>query len=636
MQDSNSFQIAFELSPSAQVILDHLGGIIAANDVACATLSYPKVALLGQRLVDLVCHDDQAHLLNLIEGSTGTMAPFEVDCRVQSPSKETRWYAVQSRPHLMADGRRRWFCVFTDITDRKRHAAWLTDRNALLTALSHNLPGMIYVYRAGKDVGGQLDFVSEGVRDMFGATPEQAMMSPWVLYNRVKPEDLQHFFKQRDIANASSAKFHNEFRVLNSKGEWRWCAADSISGLDGEGKEVRCGYIADITENKLYQEACVAVDTAQRASQAKSEFLSRMSHELRTPLNAVIGFAQLLRLDEHTPLGEDHLRKVRLIERAGGHLLGVIGDVLDLSRIEAGDLPMSLDVLELEPVLHDALSMVGEAAKRSDIQLIAPQTPLMVSVKADRLRLRQVLVNLLINAIKYNHKGGSVRVRVWEDGDQVHCAVTDSGCGMTPEQLAHLFEPFNRLGAEQSGIEGTGIGLVIVKRLLGLMDGELSVESRRGVGSVFTLSLPRADHVDSAFHPGLDDLAASTRAASIVYAEDNEVNVQLVMQVLALRPSWRLRVARNGQEAKVMIDASTPDLLLLDMHLGDMTGFDLDDALKQDPKNACITRVALSADAMPDSVHAARSRGFSAYLTKPLDVVALLRCLDELLGGPPE
>ena len=215
----------------------------------------------------------------------------------------------------------------------------------------------------------------------------------------------------------------------------------------------------------------------------------------------------------------------------------------------------------------------------------------------------------------------------------MHCSVSDNGAGMTPEQQAQLFEPFNRLGAEQSGIDGTGIGLVIVQRLVALMNGRLIVQSQRGVGSVFTVSLPAAEAAEASSFAALDEEIVPASEATIVYAEDNEVNVQLVSQILALRPSWRLKVACNGKEALALIQADPPDLLLLDMHLGDMTGFELDDALQANPRTRDLLRVALSADAMPDRVHAARARGFSAYLTKPLDVVALLRCLDELLGG---
>jgi len=253
---------------------------------------------------------------------------------------------------------------------------------------------------------------------------------------------------------------------------------------------------------------------------------------------------------------------------------------------------------------------------------------------ADRVRVRQVLVNLLSNAIKYNRQGGRVKLRALRDGPDVLIAVQDTGIGMNDTQLAHLFEPFNRLGVEQSGIEGSGIGLVIVHRLITLMNGTIEVSSRSGEGSTFCVRLPAAD-IEPA--PS-DQIPLETndlfnRPATILYAEDNEVNVALVHQIVKLRPNWRLLVALNGQRALDLARRSLPDLMLIDMHLGDMTGLQLAAELDKDEMTSRIPRVALSADAMPDRIHAARTNGFKAYLTKPLDVLALLRCLDENLSG---
>lgn len=630
---SDVYQSAFDASPAAQAILNHLGQMVAVNQQACAWLAQSRDALLGKRLVDLVHVDDRPYLFKAILESAHALTSFELDCRVPMPDGAVRWFAVQARAVRQDDGQTIWYCVFVDITDRKGHDAWLTGRNALLTALSNNLPGMIYVYRAGPDVGGRLEFVSEGVREMFGISPEEAVSSPWAIYSRVEPEDLDRFFVQRDEANAASTRLHSEFRARNAQDEWRWYAADSVRGQDANGHEVRCGYIADITERRLYQEARVAAETAQRASQAKSEFLSRMSHELRTPLNAVIGFAQLMQMDRGQPLGPEQQHKAHLIERAGAHLLAVISDVLDLSRIEAGDMPLSVEPQSLASVLHDALAMVADQASRAEVQLLSPDLQLDVPVLADRVRLRQVLVNLLSNATKYNHPGGAVRVSAWQEDAAVVMSVSDTGRGLTPEQMAHLFEPFNRLGAEQTGIDGTGIGLVIVRRLVLLMGGEIKVDSVAGTGTTFTVRLPAADTFEPSQHSELDVVPAECRHATLLYAEDNEINVVLVQQILALRPMWTLQVARTGAEALHMVRQQRPDLLLLDMHLGDMTGFELVDLLEKNKATQGIPKVALSADAMPDRVHAARAKGFRAYLTKPLDVAELLRCLDEQLGA---
>ena len=626
------YRDCFNLSPSPRAVLDRVGGIVDINDRACAVLGRERQTLMGARLIDLVHPDDQSAMKSAIEGSRRDRSAFVVDCRVESAARGVCWFEVQSAPHFVGDHIVFWYIVFTDITDRKKHDAWLSQRNALLTALSHNLPGMIYVFRPGPDKGGRMDFVSEGVRDVFGASPQEALASPWVLYNRVIPEDLNRFFQQRDEAGASSGRLHSEFRVKNAQGEIRWCSADSVSGLDADGNEVRCGYISDITEHKLYQEACMAAEAAERASRAKSEFLSRMSHELRTPLNAVIGFAQLLRMDKQAPLNEGQARKAELIERSGAHLLAVISDVLDLSRIEAGDMPISVEPVHVETAVQDVLAMVGDAAHLAQVELVPPLIEMVPPVMADRVRLRQVLVNLISNAVKYNRKGGTVRVRVWQDGPHVALQVSDTGMGLSPDQQAHLFEPFNRLGAERTSIDGTGIGLVIVQRLISLMGGTLSVSSQVGVGTTFTVVLQASDEDRPSDHAPLVDVHDVSGAAKLLYVEDNEVNVTLVRQILALRPEWRLTVANSGAQALQAVLTERPDLLLLDMHLGDMTGFDLVDLLDADPATRGIPKVALSADAMPDRIHAAKERGFLAYITKPLNVAQLLQCLEEELS----
>lgn len=622
----------FQRSPSAQAILDRSGHIVDINVRACQALGREREALIGQRLIELIFDEDRETVRQTIANSVRDQTAFEVECRVDAPGLGMRWFAVQSAPSSNGGSGEIWYVVFADITERKKHDAWLTQRNALLTALSHNLPGMIYVFRPGPDKGGRLEFVSEGVRDVFGASPEEAMASAWAVYKHVVPEDLSKFFQQRDDAIERSSRLHSEFRVRSPSGEIRWCSADSVAGMDLDGNEVRCGYVSDITEHKLYQEARMAAETAERASRAKSEFLSRMSHELRTPLNAVIGFAQLLRIDTQPRLSDGQLRKVELIERSGSHLLAVISDVLDLSRIEAGDMPVSIEPVHVDSMVVDVLAMVAESAQASGVELAAPLIELDVPVRADRVRLRQVLVNLVSNAVKYNRPEGIVRVRAWRDGASASMQVSDTGMGLTPEQVEHLFEPFNRLGAEQKGIDGTGIGLVIVKRLVELMGGTLSVNSQYLIGTTFTVVLPLADEDVPSDHGMLMDLPQSSGEATVLYVEDNDVNVLLVRQIMSLRPAWKLMVANSGSQALEMVKQQRPDLLLLDMHLGDMTGFELVDLLDADPATRGIPKVALSADAMPDRVHAARQRGFAAYITKPLNVAKLLQCLEEQLA----
>jgi len=399
-----------------------------------------------------------------------------------------------------------------------------------------------------------------------------------------------------------------------------------------------------VSERLRMQEALGSARAAERASKAKTEFLSRMSHELRTPLNAMLGFAQLLRVDPRHPLNDVQRQKVEHIERAGAHLLAMMTDVLDLSRIEAGSLPMSIEALAVSRVMDEAVAMVSNQAVDAQLQL-SHNPPLdALFVKADQVRLRQVLVNLLSNAIKYNHAGGHVQIEAMPLNQQVLITVTDTGHGIAPDQMQHLFEPFNRLGAERTAIEGTGIGLVIVKRLLDLMGGRVEVSSTFGQGSSFRVWLPMAgqphaasdgvERVTRSGFGGLDELTLTNR--TVLYAEDNMINVELLRQVMRMRPQWQFDVANSGQQAIAMAQASPPDLLLLDMHLGDMSGLDVSDALTHNPATATIPRVALSADAMPDQINEARERGFVDYLTKPLDVARFLALLDSCGRHAPE
>ncbi|MEY4427498.1 MAG: hypothetical protein RLZZ182_187, partial [Pseudomonadota bacterium] len=414
--------------------------------------------------------------------------------------------------------------------------------------------------------------------------------------------------------------------------------------------------IEDVSERVRMQEALGSARAAERASKAKTEFLSRMSHELRTPLNAMLGFAQLLRVDPRHPLQDAQRQKVEHIERAGAHLLAMMSDVLDLSRIEAGCMPVAMQAVPVQRAVEEALALVQNQAAQAQLQLghhvaeavvVHPglsAPPLMVL--ADPVRLRQVLVNLLSNAIKYNRPNGRVHVEVQVLKPHVVFAIHDTGMGLSPEQQAHLFEPFNRLGAERSGVEGTGIGLVIVKRLLGLMNGRIEVSSVPGQGSVFRVllpwvAMPAVSGVADVARPpqGTGALLGTVppddppRMRRLLYAEDNPVNVELVRQVVRMRPQWQLEVALNGAEAITMALSQPPDLLLLDMHLGDMNGLDVADRLAQHAHTAGVPKAGLSADAMPDQLKAARERGIVTYLTKPLEVPKLLQLLDHHASG---
>ncbi|WP_052162410.1 ATP-binding protein [Aquabacterium sp. NJ1] len=515
----------------------------------------------------------------------------------------------------------------------------LKAREGLLAGLSQHVPGVLFKVVVPPGGEAQLHYISERAAELYELDAQATGLDWSAHYHRIHPDDLPLVQQlSREIADQEGKLQQFEYRTILPKKGQRWMAGQAMAAREGpDGSTAWYGYTQDVTEQKLYAQALIDARTADQANHAKSEFLSRMSHELRTPLNAIIGFAQLLQMDRSSVFGDEHRRRVNLIEKAGQHLLSMLGDVLDLSRIEAGDLPLSIESQDVDLVADDALSMVGALARHSQIRIDTHGVGSHVYALADRVRLRQVLVNLLSNAIKYNRAGGTVQLRARRAGSEVLIEVQDSGIGMSPEQQAQLFQPFNRLGVEQSGIEGTGIGLVIVHKLVSLMGGRIEVESQAGEGSCFRITLPAADSEPEVTDQiPLSDGDLFARPATILYAEDNEVNVALVHQVIKLRPHWRLLVAMNGKRALEVARRHRPDLMLIDMHLGDMTGLDLATALDAEDATRDIPRVALSADAMPDRIHAARAHGFKAYLTKPLDVMALLRCLEEALplDGP--
>jgi PAS domain S-box-containing protein len=411
----------------------------------------------------------------------------------------------------------------------------------------------------------------------------------------------------------------------------------SFSRLRADDATLETVVLRDISAREAAMTERRVRETLEATNLAKTQFLSRMSHELRTPLNAVIGFAQLMRADPSLHPGSAQLERIRHIERAGAHLLALVNDVLDLSRIESGEMAVSTEPISLSEIAEESTMLVSPLVTRNGIELIVSSAPEDARpwVQADSVRLRQVLVNLLSNAVKYNRSGGRVTLS-WslvDEGTRWVVAVADDGPGMSQEKLARLFEPFNRLGAEVSKVEGTGIGLVLSRRLAQMMGGELHVVSEVGRGTVASIVLPRAAPVERAAEvvPRASRHGLHVGRLDVLYAEDNEVNAEIVKQVLAPREDIRLRIAHNGTVALEMVRSRMPDVLLVDMNLGDMTGIDLVRMLRSIPDSGQVALIALSADALPEQIDMALRHGFQEYLTKPIDFRKLLDVLDDHL-----
>lgn len=459
----------------------------------------------------------------------------------------------------------------------------------------------------------------------------------WV--KSVHPDDLSRIQADlQDYLTGVSPVYAVELRLRCKDGHYKWvlCRGHVVE-RDTGGKPVRMiGIHSDIDHRKHIEEMLLkAKEEAERANRAKSDFLSSMSHELRTPMNAVLGFAQLLQYSD--ALTDDQQDNVHEILKAGNHLLELINEVLDLAKIESGHIELSLEPVELAGIIEECFELLANSAEKLGIQTSCSGES-EVNVWADRTRLRQILLNLLSNAIKYNRSGGSVTVLVHHEGsDRVRISVTDTGKGIASEKIAMLFQPFNRLDAENSNIEGTGIGLTITKRLVDAMRGAAGVESEVGVGSSFWIELPLATaHTHHQEQTSFDGtvLAQSIESTQhiVLYIEDNPSNIKLVSNILELRKNIRLLTAHTPELGIEMALAHHPALILLDINMPGMDGYQVLEVVKADASMNATPIIAVTANAMPRDIEQGKVAGFAEYLTKPLNISYFLTTLDRLLA----
>jgi PAS domain S-box-containing protein len=418
----------------------------------------------------------------------------------------------------------------------------------------------------------------------------------------------------------------------------------TISPIRIDHTTVFNAFLRDVTERKRAEDAVTAAraeaeaarDEAEQANRAKSEFLARMSHELRTPLNAILGFAQLLEIGQ---LPSEHAESVGQILHAGRHLLNLIEEVIDVARIEQGRLSLSIEPIPLGEVLGEALDLVRPLAASAGIPISADLSQFRGHAFADRQRLKQVFMNLLSNAIKYNREGGDINVTCGPVASgRIRVAVADTGEGIPEEQMDRLFLPFERLGAERTTIEGTGIGLSIAKRLTELMGGTIGAQSELGRGSTFWVELDPAEPPESATEAAEAVPAAapgSDGERTVLYVEDNLPNLRLVERILARRPHAKLIAAMQGGLALELAREHRPALILLDVHLPDIDGDEVLRRLRADADTRDIPVVTVSAEATPKKIERFLSAGARAYLTKPLDVKRFLEVVDGILAESP-
>jgi PAS domain S-box-containing protein len=515
-------------------------------------------------------------------------------------------------------------------------------QNAILTSANFSL--------IATDEKGIIQLFNVGAERMLGYTAAEVV-------NKLNPSDIHDPEEVRARAQALSLELATPitpgFEALAFKASRgiediyeltyvcksgaRFPAIVSITALRDDYGDI-LGYLLIGTDNSVRKrvelELNKAMAVAEKANLAKSDFLSSMSHELRTPLSAILGFAQLMESGTPAPTPTQK-RSIDQILKAGWYLLELINEILDLALIESGKLPLSLEPTSLTEVMRECHAMIESQATKRGIGMTFPQSPRSYFVRADRTRLKQVLINLLSNAIKYNKAGGTVVVDyVMSKPGSIRVRVTDTGEGLSADDLAQLFQPFNRLGKE-SGIEqGTGIGLMVSKQLVELMQGRIGVESTVGEGSAFWFELnltaePTRTIAAKAITQAL--ATAGTQTSTLLYVEDNPANLMLVEDLIARRPDIRLLTASDGNHGVEIARASLPDVILMDINLPGISGIQALKLLRADPATAQIPVVALSANAMPRDIVKGLEAGFFRYLTKPIKVNEFMESLDVAL-----
>jgi PAS domain S-box-containing protein len=570
--------------------------------------------------------EDRERVLQTIAEAVAGGPRYDVEYRIVWPNGEVHFIHSQGDVILDEAGQpRRMFGTVHDITERKRSEEALRQAEQKYRDMFENaIEGMFQTTPEGKYVS-----VNPALARIHGFDSAEELMTTVTDIGQMVYVDPERRNEFRRLIEAQGYVELFEYQIYRKNRSKIWICENARAVRDSKGAILYYeGTIEDITERKRVEEI-------ERASKAKSEFLSRVSHELRTPLNAILGFGQLLERQSAT---EKQRTRIGYIMSAGRHLLELINEVLDISRIEAGRMQLSLEPVRVTDALREALELMRPLAAGRDTHIAGPCVPGdNTYVMADRQRFKQVLLNLLTNAVKYTPRGGHVSVAFEARGQQtIRVAVTDDGPGIAEEKVPRLFTPFERLGAEQSIVQGTGLGLALCQRLIQAMGGAIGLNSIVGQGSTFWVELPSAKSPLERLAgrvPGHTDSIQLAGERTILYVEDNLSNLTLIEQILADQPQVRLITAMQGRLALDLARQHSPDLILLDLHLPDVPGWTVLAQLKGDSATCHIPVVIISADATSQQVKRLMEAGARAYLTKPIEVTEFFRIIEKTTAG---
>ena len=603
--------------------------------------SFCAQAVRGDELfvVTNAAHDPRFAADPLVTGAAHVRfyagAPLAVDGRIIGTL-----CVIDRQPRRLDDAQRALLIDLAHAVEHwivsSREHRQLRETEGFLARIARHVPGAFYQYQLGADGSSRFPYASEGIGAIYELTPEAVRRSASLVFDRLHPDDLASVSVAMQRSARTLTPWLQQYRVLLPERGERWLEGHATPQRLDDGSVLWCGFIQDITERRASEQVIRDNYASERASRAKSEFLSRVSHELRTPLNAVLGFTQLMQADPALPQRtQGHLEQVR---RGGELLLELVNDILDLTRIEHGLLALKIGPVDVADVLESSLALLEPLAKLRGIRVMPVQGEASLTARADKRALGQVLLNLLSNGVKYNRENGALWIEVRSEGTEVAIFVDDEGKGLTPQQHAQLFQPFDRLGVESSGVPGSGLGLVISRQLVEAMHGRLEVRDRVEGGCRFEVWLP-AHAAPLLTRPApLHDAAAPDRAAAeatavdlplVLCVEDNPVNALLLREVIGIIGRCRLLLAEDGEQGLALAMRHRPALLVSDINLPGMDGLALVKAIRADPALRTMRCIALSGDALSESRERALLAGFDDYWTKPLDFGLLGR---EILG----
>jgi PAS domain S-box-containing protein len=586
-----------------------------------------------------VHQDDRKQVIDAINACVRHGAEFNIEFRCVWPDGKVRWLQEQGDVVRDEEGTPlNMLGVVQDITKRKHAELKILEKQARLVIFNHIIENVADAVITIDSVGsiGSFNPAAEKLfgysfAEIIGCNIKQLMPEPY------RSEHDQYL--ARHMAGQSAGIIGKQVELTGQRKDGSIFPLElTVTAMEIDKNQHFVGILRDISERKLYEQAIIAArDEAELANNAKSEFLSSMSHELRTPMNAILGFGQLLEIDDG--LNEDQADCVDEMLKAGRHLLELINEVLDLSKIESGNINFSLEPLSCAEVISECLALVKPIAQMQGIT-INDETNGSYLMRADRIRLKQVLLNLLSNAIKYNRPQGKVSVRIIAQQGFVRLTVSDTGYGISAARRQELFQPFSRLGAEETDIEGTGIGLTISRRLVEMMGGSIGMDSEEGRGSRFWIELPEVASGQGVPDNDLMQQATTATVApgaenlyTVLYIEDNPANIRLVSQVLGKNPQLRLITAHTPELGLALASARHPELILLDINLPGMDGYQVLSVLRSLGSTKNTPVLAISANATERDIERGLAAGFEEYITKPIDIRHFLETVERLLFG---